>query len=214
MWLCFGRGYHYDAMSIMTLHQDANTVELLHCWKYVSQSESFHDTVSRVTSCVRTKVSFIHQRRRDCRTIAIVTYVFPFFVLTFAYQRQAVQRTRSCSLWQIESQRGLSRLPRTLYLQHFGFFIWLVPVEFENSTQAPLHDGLLHPASPVSLNRNFPSQQYVSLHDSRPPFHFHGNCASVCQLCRSQHQSCRSTKTTTNINAATSYDTDPGQEAK
>lgn len=53
-------GYHYDTMSITTLRQNAITAESsdeLVCWKYVSQGESCHVGVSRVTSCVGTKVS-------------------------------------------------------------------------------------------------------------------------------------------------------------
>lgn len=64
----FWGGYHYDTMSIKTLHQDAITIESVYglvCWKYVSQGEPFHVRVSRVASCAGTKVSFINLRKRN-----------------------------------------------------------------------------------------------------------------------------------------------------
>jgi hypothetical protein len=67
---------------------------------------------------------------------------------------------------------------------------------------------------PVSPNRKSPLQQYVSSRSGRPPFHFRGNCTNVCQPCKGQHESCRSIEATANINATTSYDTRPGQEAR
>jgi hypothetical protein len=70
------------------------------------------------------------------RTMAIVTSSLCFFVLPSAYQEQAVHELGLVCLARSNRNTGCQDFPK-LYLRYFGFFIWLVPVEFKNSTPAP-----------------------------------------------------------------------------
>jgi hypothetical protein len=158
---------------------------------------------------LRTKVSFIHQPKRNLPHNGHCDVLFPGSLFSVLHIRGKWSTNLSVLFVPIDriARRTITTCNNSLHT-----ILWIPHLAGSSRTQehqtSTNERRLPTSCKPVSLD------QHVSPYHGRPPHQLYGNCTAICQLRMEQHRSCCSVEAETSTKDATNYDTGSGREAR